>query len=334
MATTLPEGAPVIGISGGGPMSESVKSMIRQVEAAGAKVILLTNHEKRNPANDINKIDALVVMGNNADIDPAKYGAARHPKTYSEMDSPEGRTRAAYEEQLMQHALAQGVPLLGVCGGLQRLNVLCGGTLHQHVPDLTGHDEHAQQSLDISFSTPVQPVIIENNSTLGNIADTIRAVYAPAHSSNLPSIVMENSMHHQAVDRVGQGLRAVAFAEDEITTANGKQRLVEAVEADPNGRFGNQFVMGVQWHPEFGASPLGEKIATHLVGEARQFAITNQRQHAPEEIERENALSREQTATPPSPPKNVEAKPVVRTGSMAEMVLQRRAAASKSLERT
>jgi putative glutamine amidotransferase len=321
---------PVVGISGGSPKSESVLAMKRQVEAAGGTVILLANHTDRSAADDLSKIDALVVMGNNADIDPARYGAKAHPKTFSERSTPQGTARADYEEQLMQAALDSGMPVMGVCAGMQRLNVLCGGTLHQHVPDLTGNDEHSQQNLGISFSTPVQPVLIEGGTKLGAIADEVTAVYAPTHSSNSPTVLMENSMHHQAVDRVGGNLRPAAFGEDEVTASDGsKQKLVEAIEADPNGKYGNQFVLGVQWHPEFGASPLGEKLAGHVVGEALQYAVEHHRQHPLAQIEQENALSAAQDYAAPSPPKDPEANRV-RAGSMAAMVMRDRAVASQS----
>jgi putative glutamine amidotransferase len=326
MAQAIMVKGPVIGISGGSPTSGSVNAMVKQIEDAGGTVIMLTNHTKRDAKADLAQIDALVVMGNNADIDPAAYGESPHPETYAETQTPEGAARADYENTILQEALDSKMPVMGVCAGMQRLNVLLGGSLHQHVPDITGHDEHAQQELGISFSTPVQPILIENDSKLGTIADEVRMVYAPSHeASSLPTIMMENSMHHQAVKDIGQGLRAVAFADDEITGPDGnKQRLVEAVEADPAGPYANQFVLGVQWHPEFGASPLGPKLANHVVAEAQHYAQTQNRQHSTEDVERENALSKAQDYAAPSPEKEKDT-PRIRPGSAAAAIMQMRA---------
>lgn len=299
--------------------------MVKQIEDAGGTAIMLTNHTHRDPAQDLQKIDALVVMGNDVDINPARYGQQAGPRTFSEDSVPEGRARADYEYALLQGALDSRMPVLGVCAGMQRINVLLGGSLHQHVPDLTGNDEHAQQELGISFSTPVQPVLIEGGTTLGAIADRLSVVYTPTHTPQDPTVLMENSMHHQAVDRLGRGLRASAYAEDEITAADGtKQRLVEGVEADPNGPYANQFLVGVQWHPEFGASPLGPQLAAQVVGQAQQYAQAHNRTHSMEEVARENALSAQQSYDAPSPPKDPEAMRV-RPGSMAAMVMRNRA---------
>lgn len=308
---------PTIGICGGNADSASVRAMMAQISASGATPIFLGNHANRDAAEDIKKISALVVMGNNADIDPAKYGALKHPKTNIETDT----ARADYEDAIIMKALAQKMPLLGVCGGMQRLNVLAEGTLHQHVPDLVGHDEHAQQDFNIAPFIPVQPVIIDTESTLGKIGDGVTAVYTPGHG-----VVAENSMHHQAVDKVGDGLRAVAFSKD--TLPNGSQ-LIEAIEADPNGPLKDQFVLGVQWHPEFGASALAPKIAARVVEEAQKFARDNGRAALSEEAVREqNIISALPVIKDPA------AQPAaLQPGSMAAMILSRRAQAGQSLSR-
>jgi len=310
---------PVIGISGSNADSASVRAMMTQVAATGATPLFLGNHLNRNADEDIQKIDALICMGNNADIDPAKYGAEKDPHTKSETDTQEGKARAEYEEQIMFKALAMKMPVLGVCGGMQRLNVLAGGTLHQHVPDLVGHEEHSQQDANIAPFIPVQPVFIASGTGLSHIASDISMLYTPGHGSD-PSIVLENSMHHQAVAVVGSGLRACAFAEDKVKLKDGSTgQLIEAIEAAPGGVLDGQFVLGVQWHPEFGASQLGIKIAHQLTSAAQQFAQAGNRQHPMTEAINENVASA-------LPVMKTQSK--ARTGSMTDLILSQRVAST------
>ena len=206
------------------------------------------------------------------------------------------------------------MPILGVCGGLQRINIMCGGSLHQHVPDLIGHNEHSQQDYKIEGYVPVQAVLLAKDTKLSKIAKGITAVFTPGHDAPAPLMLLENSMHHQAVNVVGEGLRPSAFSDDKVKLPDGRDTmLIEAIEADPNGKFKDQIILGVQWHPEFGASPLGEKLADFMVGSAQEYAQNNNRQHSTQEVRRENFLS--------SIPPNI---PAPRAGSMTEMVLRRR----------
>jgi putative glutamine amidotransferase len=313
MIAFLEPAKPVIGISGTNADSASVRAMMTQIRSAGATPLFLGNHAKRDAAKDVDKIDALVVMGNDADIDPARYGQPRHAKTKPESDTPEGKARADYEYALMQKALSQSMPVLGVCGGMQRLNVIFGGDLHQDIPELIGHHEHAQQEFGIAPFVPVQPVIIDKSTMLGAIAGGVSAVYTPAHGTQSVEIVQENSMHHQAVNRVGQGLRASAFAADKLP--DGKL-MVEAIEGDP-AVVGDQFVLGVQWHPEFGASELGANIAARLSQEAAKFAARGKRAHPPGQAQDETIESALPSVRPPQ----------TAQGSMTDYILKRRAAA-------
>lgn len=311
---------PVIGVSGSDSDSASVRAMMTQIRDTGAIPIFLGNHGKRKAADDITKIDALVVLGNDADIDPERYGQKPGAHTKPESVTPQGKARADYEYQLMLTALKEKMPVLGICGGMQRLNVLLGGSLHQHVPDLVGNDEHAQQDFGIAPFIPVQPVIITQDSMLGSSGKDALTVYTPAHGHSV-GIVMENSMHHQAVDKVGNGLRAAAYAADKLP--DGKL-LVEAVECDPLGPFREQFIQGVQWHPEFSASPLGAKIAGRLAQEAAIFAVEHKREHPPGEAQDENIFS----ALP-----GVK-MPQVGVGSMTETILRKRALAQQNQSQT
>jgi putative glutamine amidotransferase len=305
---------PVIGITGSSPDSKSVKNAIRQITVTGAIPMFLCNHGKRNAAEDIDKIDGLMVLGNNSDIDPARYGQPRNLHTKSEHDTPEGQAREGYEYELLQLALNRKMPVMGVCAGMQRINVMLGGDLHQHVPDLIGHNEHAQQDYKVEGYVPVQPVFIQKDSKLADIAADINTVYTPDHTPTPPTMLLENSMHHQAVNHVGKGLRAVAHGDDMLPDDHGKPTpLIEAIEADPNGPYKDQFLVAVQWHPEFGASPLGERLANSLKDAAANYAKDHDQQHEMQSIMRENMIS--------SLPANV---PAPRPGSMTEMVLSKR----------
>ena len=314
---------PVIGISGGNADSASVRAMMTQIASAGATPIFLGNHSKRNPVEDIAKIDALVVMGNNADIDPERYGQSAHAKTNAESKTPEGKARADYEYGLMQLAIQSSMPLLGVCGGMQRLNVMQGGSLHQHVGDITGNDDHAQQDHNIAPFIPVQVVTIAPGTMLSTISSGVSAVYTPTHAKTPLPVIMENSMHHQAVNKVGSGLRVAGFSLEPDRNGN-PVTITEAIEADPNGPFKNQFMLGVQWHPEFSASPLGSFIAKRVTQEAQAFAKAHGRTHAMQEAVEENVFSA-------VPVINIADEPRVAKGGFTAGILAKREASFPSL---
>jgi putative glutamine amidotransferase len=159
----------------------------------------------------LDAVDGLVLTGG-PDVDPHLYGGSPHHKT----DSPR-EARDAWEMALCQGALERGVPLLAICRGLQLLNVSLGGTLHQHLPEVVGHDDHRAAMGQMSTNR----VDVEPGSTVANI---------------LGPETKGRCHHHQGVDQLGGRLRAVGFAQD---------GSVEAVEVPGAG-----FAIGVQWHPE------------------------------------------------------------------------------------
>jgi putative glutamine amidotransferase len=181
---------------------------LRAVEAAGGLPVVLAPDDPDVAEALLDRLDALVLAGG-PDLDPLTYGVAeRHARL-----GPTDRAVDAAELALAVAADRRGMPVLGICRGAQALNVARGGTLHQHVED------HRQTA---PATEPAHRVAIAPGSLLAALTDT--------HS------LAVNSFHHQAADRLGRGLRAVATAPD---------GTVEALE-DPD----RPFLLGVQWHAE------------------------------------------------------------------------------------
>ncbi|GLZ76387.1 putative glutamine amidotransferase [Actinorhabdospora filicis] len=195
------------------PASLLPRSYVDAVTAAGGQPVILP--PTGEPAGLIGVLDGLIVAGG-GDIDPARYGREPHAATGYVRDF-----RDAAEFALTGAALAAGLPFLGICRGMQVLNVHLGGTLHQHLPDHLGHTGHAPAPGEYGrLAVDVRPGTLL-------AAVTGAASFTPAH------------YHHQAAERLGAGLVAAATAGD---------GCVEAVEL-PGG-----FTLGVQWHPEVGAA--------------------------------------------------------------------------------
>jgi putative glutamine amidotransferase len=167
-------------------------------------------------------LDGLILAGG-ADVDPGSYGAERHRCTTN--TRPE---RDAAEIPLARRAVERDLPLLGICRGMQLLNVALGGTLIQHLPDDLGHGDHRRHLG--SFDDADHDVRLAPGSLAA------RACGETVHATK--------SHHHQGVDRLGEGLVASGWSE--------LDDLVEAVEAPDS-----YWVLGVQWHPEVDpASPV------------------------------------------------------------------------------
>lgn len=173
------------------------------------------------------RLDGIVLTGG-TDIDPAIYGV--EPKPGILVPEPE---RDELETALYHEARARELPVLGICRGIQLINVAEGGTLHQHVP------EHFR--LDLPTHTEVHPVELAPGSILASLYGPHRQV---------------NSLHHQSVDDVGQGLTVTAAA------ADGE---IEGVEAGDT-------VVAVQWHPEMMTSRSEDPIFAWLVERAAKVA--------------------------------------------------------------
>jgi len=182
-------------------------------------------------------LDGLLLSGG-GDIDPAHYGAVTSPEVKGV--EPE---RDAWELALVAYAVKVGLPVLGTCRGAQVLNVAMGGTLVAHLPDVTSN-QHCQRD---RWAEAVHDVSVQQASTL-------RAVVGL-------DVIGVNSLHHQAVDQVGTGLRAVGWADDGV---------VEAVEG-----LGTTPLLGVQWHPELLPGHEGHPaLFAWLVEMANRFAVS------------------------------------------------------------
>jgi putative glutamine amidotransferase len=161
----------------------------------------------------IEQCDAVLLPGSRADVDPAKYDAARDLHTAA---SDPGRDTV--DELLLQDAYNMRKPVLGICYGLQMLNVYRSGTLIQHIESAINHE--AGRKVAVAHTVKVEP------------GSKLAAILGASH--NVPV----NSSHHQSADVIGDGLRAVARSSED--------GIVEAVE----GTSPDHFVLAVQWHPE------------------------------------------------------------------------------------
>jgi putative glutamine amidotransferase len=180
----------------------------RLVQRAGGLAAMLPPDAPEHAAATVARLDGLVIAGG-PDVEPVHYGATPDPRT-----GPPARARDAWELALIQAALTARVPLLGICRGMQLLNVALGGTLTQHI------DGHA-----------VTPGVFGHHA--------VKPVPGTVYGDLAPEETAVPTYHHQAVDRLGTGLLPSAHAPD---------GTVEAVELP-----GPHWVLGVQWHPEMGA---------------------------------------------------------------------------------
>jgi gamma-glutamyl-gamma-aminobutyrate hydrolase PuuD len=177
------------------------------IDAAGAEPVLVSAGE----SFDLSAFAGILLTGGE-DVNPSLYGQKRHPMT-----EPSDDVRDAEECRVIADALALDLPLLAICRGQQILNVQHGGSLIQHVENVNLH-----QTSPPDKSQPAHHVDIVPGTLLAEVAGAARWDV--------------NSRHHQALDRVGQGLRVAAQSADGV---------IEAVE-----RPGMRFMLAVQWHPE------------------------------------------------------------------------------------
>ena len=211
-------------------------SYVRSVELAGGRPLLVPPVDSA-VEETLDALDGLVLSGG-ADIDPSTYDAEPHPKTtITHPDSDRA------ELALLEAALSREMPVLAICRGMQMLNVVHGGDLDQHLPERLGHEGHRETPGVFSE----HEVRLEPGSRTGRIVGMRTSV---------------KSSHHQGLERVGEGLAAVGWAED---------GTIEAIE-DPR----RHFALGVLWHPEEGED---KRLFEALVGEARAYRSAKNAAH-------------------------------------------------------
>jgi putative glutamine amidotransferase len=204
-------------------------SYLAATERAGGCAVLLPP-QAAGADEVLDRIDALVLTGG-ADVDPARYGEVPAERT-----SAPRVQRDEWEMALTRGALDRDIPLLAICRGLQVLNVVLGGSLHQHLPDVAGHDGH-QPSPGVFGAVTVG--IEPGTPTAGLIGSQLRV----------------SCHHHQALARLAPGLKVTGRADD---------GTVEAVEVP-----GQAFAIGVQWHPEEDSAD--GRLFAALVGAGQRY---------------------------------------------------------------
>ena len=186
---------------------------IEAIEKAGGEPLIL---DFLTPLEDIpsvlEKLDGVLLIGG-GDYEPELYGAERDP-----LCDESCLVKDRYELELTRQAAKMGVQVLGICRGVQTINVAFGGTLFQHVPDVTGK-VHQQKPGNVYWHD------------IHTVPGTLTARLIGK------DVIATNSYHHQAVDKIGEGLRVGAYSKDGI---------VESLESLP----GASWVFGLQWHPE------------------------------------------------------------------------------------
>lgn len=191
------------------------------------------------------ELDAFVLPGSPADVDPVRYNQPRHPKTVN-LDADRDRT----DSTILDHAIAAHKPVLAICYGCQILNVHQGGTLVQDIPaEKPGTDAHGKTDLAAAATSKdlEHDATLAEGSHLQKLAGTSR--------------VRINSSHHQSIDRPGEKLQV---------TAQGTDGIIEGVELQSPG----DWVVGVQWHPErMPDDALAQKLFAEFVGAARKARL-------------------------------------------------------------
>ncbi len=229
----------------GQPVFFLKRSYIAAVEdAGGIPILLCPANNKAAVSRFIRLIDGLLISGGGFDIDPKFYGEKPHHKIGKTI--PE---RTDFEFELLKSAVKKRMPVLGICGGHQLINVYFGGTLYQDIKSQhKGAMNHKQST---PSDKPSHSIKIYPSTKLSKIIGG--------------GSLMANSTHHQSIKKVAGGFKASAVAEDGI---------IEAIEYN-----GNAFIMGIQWHPEnlYHREPRFKNIFIEFIGESKRFGLRKSR---------------------------------------------------------
>ena len=219
----------------------SPRSYARAVQAAGGMALLLPPDDAaaEAPGEMLDLLDGLMLAGG-SDIDPASYGARPHPQTTGTRAE-----RDRFELAMAHAALARDMPVLGICRGMELLNIACGGTLAQHLPDTIGSERH--RHTPGSFADH-EVRIAEHTLAARAVGATRGAV---------------KSHHHQGVAELGDGV--------EVTGWSVEDQVAEAIELPAK-----PYALGVLWHPE---EDQRSRVIASLVEAARNYRTAAEPAH-------------------------------------------------------
>lgn len=227
-------------IEGWGPDAYAVaEPYVSALRRAGVRPVILAGRDP-DPAEEILAPFAGLLLAGGGDLDPRLYSSRKDKRVYGVDDD-----RDALELALVRTALDRGVPTLAICRGMQVVNVACGGSLHQHLPEPLGRGTHGDPTSGVLVTHGVE---VAADSRLAAATDATRLAAC-------------TSVHHQGIDRLGEGLRAVAWSDD---------GLIEALEPSDEGAW----LTAVQWHPEVTAAddPAQQALFDAFAREARRCA--------------------------------------------------------------
>ncbi len=208
-------------------------------DSGGIPILLCPTKNESSQSRFIDLIDGLLISGGGFDIDPKLYGEEPHPKLGKIQPD-----RTEFEIKLFKSAVEKRMPVFGICGGHQLINVYFGGTLYQDIPSQYSDKINHKQSTPSDI--PYHKIEIHPSTRLSRIAGI--------------NSTMVNSTHHQSVKKIGSGLKISAVAEDGV---------IEAIESNGDG-----FIVGVQWHPEriYNKDSCSKNIFTEFIKEADRFS--------------------------------------------------------------